>query len=582
METEVKMKNDIRNKSVGKKIQYISTVCGIIALLVVLFSAINIISLWIGINRADDIITGIFSEMDAVEEKLLKMDSAIQQSFLTDSAEEKNEKLKEVTEYIDGMGAVLENAKDDKKSASSGADGTSGATAAVGASSGLGKIKGDFNRMESLVKEITDSYSTDDTNWELYYAQYKESVRPIVDSIAVELQSVKAKENKALAGDVGVLNKIAFLAILAEVAGSVIFVIVAIRLQKKVTKAILDPVQEVGEAVRALSNGNFSVELRYQSRDEIGTVCNGIRDSFGKLNYAISYITDSLNTIADGDLTKHYTEELPGDLKAIVKAIEELNLSFSSTLRDMQKQSAQIAGGASQVANGSQDLAESTTEQAESVDNLQQLSDEVEDYTRKTGDSIQAAKEDLEKLIATMKRSSGEIDNLKSSMQDITMASRDIQGISGQMGEIANQINLLSLNASIEAARAGEAGKGFAVVASEIGQLANQSAEAVNNTRDSLENSIQYAEKGSRAATGIITSFDEIMNSVEGISVVMERVVEAAQKQITAIKNMDEMIRTIADSTQSNSANSEESAAISEELNASIETINQLIQSFKI
>lgn len=578
----MKMKNDIKNKSVGKKIQYISTVCGIIALLVVLFSAINIISLWIGINRADDIVTGIFSKMDVVEEKLLKMDSVIQQGFLTDSAEEKQEKLKEATEYIDGMRNVLENVYDDKKGSSADVDGASGATDAVGSSSGLGKIKSDFYSMEFLVKDIIGSYSANDANWEMYSAQYKENVKPIINSIMKELQSVKAKENEELAKDVRILNKIALLAILAEIVGSITFVIVATRLRKKITKSILDPVQEVGEAVHALSNGNFSVELKYQSRDEIGTVCNDIRDSFEKLNYAISYITDALNTIAEGDLTKRYTQELPGDLSAIVKAIETLNHGFNSTLSDMQGQSAQIAGGASQVANGSQDLAESTAEQAESLDNLQQLSDEVKDYTEETGESIQKAKENLQNLVRSIKISADEVDNLKISMQDITTAARDIQGISGQMGEIASQINLLSLNASIEAARAGEAGKGFAVVAGEIGQLANQSAEAVNNTKVSLENSIEYAKTGNSAVSYIVSSFEDVQKSAESIGTVMEQVVKAAQKQMEALKKMNEMITAIADSTQSNSANSEESAAISEELNASIETINQLIQSFKI
>lgn len=551
------MEKNIRNKNIEKKIQLISKVCGAIALIIGILSTINIANLCVGINEANNLIKEISIEIDMVKETLLKIDSSIQQSFLTDSREEKNEKLKEVSEYLNDLQPIIERAESEK-------------------------IVSDFQTIKSLTKDITSSYRTDDVNWESYNNQYKDSLKPIIDSFIEKLASVKNQKSEILKNNSMRLIVIALFTILIEVIGSIIFIVVSIRLRKRVTKTILDPIQEVNEAIKNLSNGNFSVELNYQSKDEIGVICDDIRNSFKKLNYAIQYITDSLDTIAAGDLTGVYTEELPGDLSVIVNAIKTLNSGFNSTLSDMQRQSMQIAAGASQVANSSQDLAENTTEQAESLDNLQQLSDEIEDHTRKAGNRIQTAKEALEKLVATMKQSSGEIENLKTSMQDITMASKDIQGISGQMGNIANQINLLSLNASIEAARAGEAGRGFAVVAGEIGQLASQSAEAVDNTRESLESSIRYAENGSNAVTGIIASFDEVMSGVESIGSEMARVVEASQKQIKAIKNMDERIREIADSTQSNSANSEESAAVSEELNASIDNINELIQSFKI
>lgn len=554
---EIKVEKNIRNKNIEKKIQLISKVCGSIALIIGILSTINIANLCVGINEANNLIKEISIEIDTVKETLLKIDSSIQQSFLTDSREEKNEKLKEVSEYLNDLYPIIERAESEK-------------------------IVSDFQTIKSLTKDITSSYRTDDVNWESYNNQYKDSLKPIIDSFIEKLASVKNQKSEILKNNSMRLIVIALFTILIEVIGSIIFIVVSIRLRKRVTKTILDPIQEVNEAIKNLSNGNFSVELNYQSKDEIGVICDDIRNSFKKLNYAIQYITDSLDTIAAGDLTGVYTEELPGDLSVIVNAIKTLNSGFNSTLSDMQRQSMQIAAGASQVANSSQDLAENTTEQAESLDDLQQLSDEIEDHTRKAGNRIQTAKEALEKLVATMKQSSGEIENLKTSMQDITMASKDIQGISGQMGNIANQINLLSLNASIEAARAGEAGRGFAVVAGEIGQLASQSAEAVDNTRESLESSIRYAENGSNAVTGIIASFDEVMSGVESIGSEMARVVEASQKQIKAIKNMDERIRVIADSTQSNSANSEESAAVSEELNASIDNINELIQSFKI
>lgn len=562
----------MENKSIAKKIQSISFACGIITMLIAIFSATNIISLWGGINKADALIKDVFIELDAVEEKMQTIDSDVYQSFLTNSIEEKNKKIEEVSEYISDIENVIENKKGSKKNVFSDTE-----VASVSE-----KVKNDFYNLKSSLEDIINNYSKDDSRWSLYHKQYKEQVKPTIDSFLKNLSTLKDKKNEKLSINIRRLTIIAFASIIFEIVAFSVFIVISGKVRKKVTKSLLDPIEEVNNAIKNLSNGNFSVQLNYQSEDEIGIICDDIRDSFEKLNYSIQYITNSLNTIASGDLTQDYTKELPGDLNAIVKSIKSLNSDFSNTLSDMQRQSMQIAAGASQVANGSQDLAESTTEQAESLDTLQKLSDEVEDYVRETEENIRTEKESLEKLIMTMKQSSGEIENLKTSMQDITMASKDIQGISDQMGDIANQINLLALNASIEAARAGEAGKGFAVVAGEIGQLANQSAEAVNNTRESLEKSIRYAENGSSAVTGIIGAFEEVTSNVETIETEMEQLVSVSEKQIMAIKHMDDRIKGIADNTQSNSANSQESAAISEELNASIDNINELIQSFKI
>ena len=181
-----------------------------------------------------------------------------------------------------------------------------------------------------------------------------------------------------------------------------------------------------------------------------------------------------------------------------------------------------------------------------------------------------------------MEDSKKQMAQMREAMDKIQESSKQVVGVIKAIEDIASQTNLLSLNASIEAARAGEAGKGFAVVAGEIGGLADESADAVNTTRNLINVSLDEIEKGNTIVNDVIASLD---NAVERVRIANGMIQETAQVADVQMKSIDQIrdgIRDMSQVVSDNSAMAEETSATSEELAAQSVTLNELVQKFEL
>jgi methyl-accepting chemotaxis protein len=170
------------------------------------------------------------------------------------------------------------------------------------------------------------------------------------------------------------------------------------------------------------------------------------------------------------------------------------------------------------------------------------------------------------------------MNELTSSMEEISRASLETQKIVKTIDEIAFQTNLLALNAAVEAARAGEAGAGFAVVADEVRNLAMRAAEAAKNTSGLIEGTVKRINEGSELVDRTNEAFSEVNTSSIKAAELVEEIAAASNEQAQGIEQINTAVTDMDKVTQQNAASAEESASASEQMNAQAEEMKMMVE----
>lgn len=354
---------------------------------------------------------------------------------------------------------------------------------------------------------------------------------------------------------------------------------------KRLAKAIGEPIKECANRLVLLTQGDLASPVpEGSSDDETGILADSVMKLTDGFNIIIKDIDFCLNEMAHGNFDVHSDAEdsYVGDFSSILVSLQDIKVSLTQALNGIKEASDQVAAGSGQLAESATDLATGATDQAGVVEEL------FATVTEATSHSHENAKKasDTSALARTIgeeaRNSSVQMQEMNVAMARISETSQQINHIIANIDSIASQTNLLSLNASIEAARAGETGAGFAVVANEIGQLAKQSAEAVENTRNLIQAALDEVENGTVIVEKTTKSLNNVIDQIEGIVSEIENVATADERQAETMTELNQGIEQIANVVESNSATAEECSATSEELSAQAYTLDDLLGQFKL
>lgn len=296
----------------------------------------------------------------------------------------------------------------------------------------------------------------------------------------------------------------------------------------------------------------------------------------------LSQAEGALEKLADGDMTVSLNIDTKDEVGRMATALNNAVEKLRSTLEEVT-QGAMHAGSASQqLAAASQAIAAGAQEQAASLEETSASLEEITATVRQSADNARQASQLASGSRDAAEQGQGVVSNAVTAMAEINAASAKIADIIGTIDEIAFQTNLLAVNAAVEAARAGEEGRGFAVVAAEVRSLAQRSAEAAKQIKALIQDSLRKVERGTELVNKSGETLHGIVSSVKRVTDIVGEIAAAAGEQSTGIEQVNTAMTQMDQVTQSNSAQTDELSSTAESLSDQATNLMELVKVFTL
>lgn len=261
--------------------------------------------------------------------------------------------------------------------------------------------------------------------------------------------------------------------------------------------------------------------------------------------------------------------------------VRGINAALHESAERIKVSAAEVSSASSQVASASESVAQGASEQAASLEETSASGQQISAMTQRNAENSRTAATLMAEVDGRVNLANKKLEQMVSSMGEITNSSERIAKIIKVIDEIAFQTNILALNAAVEAARAGEAGLGFAVVADEVRNLAQRCAQAAKDTTSLIEESVQNARSGESHLDEVAVVIRDITESAVKVKTLVDEVSHGGVEQARGIEQVSRALVQMESTTQQTAAAAEESASASQQLKAQASSMETIVLSLE-
>lgn len=329
--------------------------------------------------------------------------------------------------------------------------------------------------------------------------------------------------------------------------------------------SVKQAVSRFSEAARGVAAGDMTVRIQLDNRDELGALTGEFNNMTGKMHELIQTVSGTA-----------------GDVDHQARRVNDSALANNEAVVKQKSETRQISEAMHQMVGTVQEVAESSLRASDAA----RQADEQADQGRKV----------VEDTVRTISRLADEIRGAAETIDRVSADSNNISQVLVEIKAIAEQTNLLALNAAIEAARAGEQGRGFAVVADEVRSLSqrtHKSTEEIEGMIDRLQSGVQGAVKAmanSHKVTEetvaqserVSDALEHIVTSISLIVDMSQQIAQAVEEQSAVAKNINANVDKISDLSQETADNADETLGASRELSGLTSSLQKLIENFRV
>lgn len=326
----------------------------------------------------------------------------------------------------------------------------------------------------------------------------------------------------------------------------------------------------ITKQLKRISEGDLTAQISMKRRDEFGMIASSVTETMNHIRKLVQKVNDVSNLVTESSL-----------------GVNEASKNLSASSREISRAIDDIGKGIGMQAQDSQDCLQQMDELSQRIENINESITEMGNVARGSKDMIGSSIFTMKELMKQSEATDEITKYVVSSVTELEAKSKMISGFIQAINEIADQTNLLSLNASIEAARAGDAGRGFAVVAEEIRKLAEKSMESAND----IKKMVQEITGQTKETVTVVKKAEEIVgrqdsivnatiNSFNNMNSGLELLIQNLAAIGQSMENMEGARESTLNAIEGISAVSEETLAasdtIDETINGQEQTINSL------